>query len=67
MPSIGAISVTSALVGLAVPPRVTSAPSKPVTVTAGEPLKVDWEVVQDKVPDKHKDKYGKDYKGGAKY
>jgi plastocyanin len=42
--------------------------SKPVTVAAGDTLKVDWEVVQDKVPEKHKDKFGKEYKpGGQKY
>ncbi len=41
--------------------------SKPITITAGETQKLDWEVMQDKVPEKHKDKYGKEYKGGAKY
>ncbi len=47
--------------------RRSDVQSKPVSVTAGEPLKVDWEIAQDKVPEKHKDKYGKDYKGGQKY
>lgn len=34
--------------------------SKPLSV-AGD-MSVDWEITQDKVPEQHKDKYGKDYK-----
>jgi plastocyanin len=41
--------------------------SKPVTTVAGESTSLDWEVTQDKEPPQHKNKFGNDYKGGAKY
>jgi len=47
--------------------RRSEVQQKPVTVTAGETLSLDWEVTQDKPPPQHKNKFGNDYKHSGKY
>lgn len=47
--------------------RRSEVASKPVVVKAGEGTSLDWDVTQDKAPEQHKDKYGKEYKDKPKY
>jgi hypothetical protein len=47
--------------------RRSEVQSQAITVSAGSTASVDWDVMQDKAPPQHKNKFGNNYTPGKKY